>query len=54
MPAHFGNLPTYYVHLASKRVDGSIAYVVLNAFFDPTRCIGQFALALKENRDAEG
>jgi carboxyl-terminal processing protease len=52
--AHFGNLPTFYVHLATKRVGGTIAYVALNAFFDPARVIGQFASALKENRDAEG
>ncbi|HEY2156178.1 MAG TPA: S41 family peptidase [Isosphaeraceae bacterium] len=52
--AHFGNLPTYYVHFLSKRIGGSIAYVALNAFFDPSRIIGQFASALKENRDAEG
>ncbi len=53
-PAHFGNLPTFYVHLASKQVAGSIAYVALNVFFDPARIIGQFASVLKESRDADG
>ncbi len=53
-PAHFGNLPTFYVHFVSKRLDGSVAYVALNAFFDPARVIGQFAAALKENREAQG
>ncbi len=53
-PAHFGNLPTFYVHFVSKRVDETVGYVALNAFFDPSGVLGKFAQALKDHRDAEG
>ncbi len=53
-PARFGNLPTFYVHLASRRVDGSVLLIALNAFFDPSVVIGRFAELIRQNRDAEG
>jgi carboxyl-terminal processing protease len=53
-PSQFGNLPPFYTHFVAKRIEGTVAYVALNAFFDPGRVLGEFAAALKASRDAEG
>lgn len=53
-PAQFGNLPVYYVQFDARRIEGTIGYIALNVFFDPARVLGEFAAALKANRDAEG
>jgi carboxyl-terminal processing protease len=53
-PARFGNLPTYYVRCETKRVDNSIGYVSLNAFFDPVNVIRTFAGAINDAKNAEG
>ena len=53
-PSQFGNLPPFYTHFVAKRIEGTIAYVALNGFFDPGRVLGEFASALRASRDAEG
>jgi carboxyl-terminal processing protease len=53
-PASFGNLGTFHVRLDSRRVEGTIAYVALNIFFDPVGVMGKFAQAIKASGDAEG
>ena len=41
-----GHLPAQYVHLESRRLEGNILYVSLNAFLDPARILGEFERAL--------
>jgi carboxyl-terminal processing protease len=53
-PASFGNLGTFYVQLVSRRVEGTIAYVALNIFFDPIMVIRKFSQAIKSSGDTEG
>jgi carboxyl-terminal processing protease len=53
-PASFGNLGTFYVQLVSKRVEGTIAYVALNIFFDPVTVIQKFSQAIKASGDSDG
>jgi carboxyl-terminal processing protease len=50
----FGHLPTFYVQFVTKRVEGTVAYVSLNAFFDAVNVIKQFGEAIEANRDADG
>jgi carboxyl-terminal processing protease len=52
--ASFGNLGTFYVQLVSRRVEGTIAYVALNIFFDPIMVIRKFSQAIKSSGDTEG
>jgi len=54
VPARFGNLPTFYVRFDSRRVEGTIGYVSLSAFFDAVNVMRQFAEAMKAHGDAEG
>ena len=54
VPATFGNLPTFYVQFASRRIDRSVGYVSLNIFFDAINVMKQFGDAIEANRDAEG
>ncbi len=54
VPATFGHLPTFYVRFATRRVDRTVAYVSLNAFFDPVNVIRQFGEVIEASRDADG
>jgi carboxyl-terminal processing protease len=54
VPATFGNLPTYYVRFVAKRIDGTIAYVSLNIFFDLVNVLKSFGETIEANRDADG
>lgn len=53
-PARFGNLPTFYVHCETKRVDKTIGYIALNAFFDPVNVIKTFSQAIKDYQHDDG
>lgn len=52
--ARFGNLPPFHVRFVSRKVEGTIAYVSLNVFFDPANVLRQFAEVMKTSRDADG
>ena len=54
VPATFGNLPTFYVQFAAKRIDRTIEYVSLNIFFDLVNVLKKFAEAIDQSRDADG
>ena len=54
VPATFGNLPTFYVQFAAKRVDRTVAYVSLNVFFDLVNVLKKFGEAIETSRDADG
>ncbi len=54
VPANFGNLPTFYVHFSARRVEGSVEYVSLSAFFDAVNVMKQFGEVIEGNRDADG
>ncbi len=53
-PASFGNLPTFYVQFASKRLDRTVAYVSLSSFFDLVNVIKKFADTIEASSDADG
>jgi carboxyl-terminal processing protease len=54
VPATFGNLPTFHVQFAAKRVDRTIAYVSLNIFFDLVNVLKKFGEAIEASGDADG
>ncbi len=54
IPATFGNLPTFYVEFAAKRVDRTVEYVSLNVFFDLVNVLKKFGEAIEASRDADG
>jgi carboxyl-terminal processing protease len=54
VPATFGNLPTFYVEFTAKRVEGSVGYVSLSAFFDAVNVMKQFGEAIEANRNSDG
>jgi len=54
VPAAFGNLPTFYVRFAAKRVDRTVSYVSLNVFFDLVNVLKKFGEAIEDSRDADG
>ena len=54
VPATFGHLPTIYVRFVTKRIDRTVAYVSLNAFFDAVNVLKQFGEAIEASRDADG
>ncbi len=49
-----GNLPPFHVRYESRRLSGDIAYVSLNAFFDPVRIMKAFEDTVRENLHARG
>ncbi len=54
VPASFGNLPTFYVRFVAKRVDRTVGYVSLSAFFDMVNVLKKFGEAIEDSRDADG
>ena len=54
VPATFGHLPTFYVEFTAGRVEGSVAYISLNVFFDAVNVMKKFGEAIEANRDADG
>jgi carboxyl-terminal processing protease len=54
VPATFGNLPTFYVKFATKRIDRTVGYVSLNVFFDLVNVLKKFGEAIEASRDADG
>ncbi len=52
--ANFGNLPTLYVMLESRRLPPNVGYIALSAFFDPTTIMVQLADAMKQFSGADG
>jgi len=53
-PAHFGNLPTIYVTIDSRRLPQNIHYFRYSMFFDPPKLTQQLAEAIKSAADADG
>lgn len=54
VPATFGHLPTLYVRFVARRIDRTVEYVSLNAFFDAVHVLEQFGQAIEAGRDADG
>jgi carboxyl-terminal processing protease len=54
IPARFGNLPTFYVSFASRKVAGNVAYFSLTAFFDPVHVMKALEETVKANLSADG
>ncbi len=54
VPATFGHLPTIYVRFVARRIDRTVAYVSLNAFFDAVNVLKQFGGLIEASRDADG
>jgi carboxyl-terminal processing protease len=54
VPVTFGHLPTFYVRFATKRIDRTVAYVSLNAFFDAVNVLKQFGDTIEASRDTDG
>ncbi len=54
VPVTFGHLPTLHVRFVTKRIDRTVAYVSLNAFFDAVNVLKQFGEAIDASRDADG
>jgi carboxyl-terminal processing protease len=54
VPATFGNLPTFYVQFATKRVDRTVAYVSLNVFFDLVNVLRKFGETIEASSDVDG
>jgi carboxyl-terminal processing protease len=54
VPAAFGNLPTFHVQFAARRVDRTVAYVSLNIFFDLVNVLKKFGEAIEASGDADG
>ena len=54
VPATFGNIPTIYVRFTANRIDQTVGYVSLNAFFDLVNVLKKFGEAIEANRDADG
>jgi carboxyl-terminal processing protease len=54
VPATFGHLPTFYVHFATRRIERTVVYVSLNAFFDPVNVMKRFGEAIEAGRDTDG
>jgi carboxyl-terminal processing protease len=52
--ATFGNLPTFHVQFAAKRVDHTVAYVSLNIFFDLVNVLKKFGETIEASSDADG
>jgi carboxyl-terminal processing protease len=52
--ANFGNLPTFYVQFAAKRIDRTVAYASLNVFFDLVNVLKKFGETIEASRDADG
>jgi carboxyl-terminal processing protease len=53
-PVHFGNLPTWYVHVEARKLPGNVGYFALNAFFDPVRVVKAFQETIQGNLSASG
>ena len=54
VPATFGNLPTFFVQFATKRVDRTVVYVSLNIFFDLVTVLKKFGEVIEASSDADG
>jgi carboxyl-terminal processing protease len=52
--AQFGNLPAFFVHPVSRKLESNIAYFSLNVFFDPENVMKAFEKAIQDNRQANG
>lgn len=53
-PARFGNLPPMRVEFESKRLDGDIAYIAFNLFFDPSGLMPKIGEAVEQAIEAPG
>src|SRR5262249_21371532 len=52
--AQFGNLPAFFVHPVSRKLEPNIAYFSLNIFFDPENVMKVFEKAIRDNLHADG
>src|SRR5262249_13095702 len=50
----FGLLPTQYVWIESRKLDGNIGYIAFNMFLDPARLMPAFEEAVKNFRECDG
>ena len=50
----FGMLPTQYVWVESRKLDGSAGYIAFNMFLDPARLMPAFEDAIKSFQGADG
>jgi carboxyl-terminal processing protease len=45
---HFGLLPTQYVWVESRKLEGNVGYIAFNMFLDPARLMPVFEAAIKD------
>ena len=53
-PSHFGYLPTTYVWLKSRKLEGNIGYVRFNFFLDPAKIMQAFGDAVQSCMACDG
>ena len=51
---HFGLLPTQYVWVESRKLDGDVGYIAFNMFLDPARLMPAFEDAIKSFQQSGG
>ena len=51
---HFGLLPTQYVWVESRKLEGNAGYIAFNMFLDPARLMPAFEEALKSFQKSDG
>jgi carboxyl-terminal processing protease len=52
--AQVGNLPAFYIHPISRKLEPNIGYFALNAFFDPENVMKAFEKTVRDNLQADG
>lgn len=53
-PSKLGNLPTMYVNIEDRELPGGVAYISLNAWFDPAYVMPAFEALMKKYAHAPG